>query len=233
MLTNIVTILLTNGTLLYSFTNISNIVYHAATLFYFWIFCLFVLFLLNLQMCNLLSPLSCLPSPFVINQSSVVMKSALSHSPLVLSSCPIPCWFDMPSVPQTAKMSLAIGRPCRKSNLMFPNMPDVCASHSNVQLHSTRRYTYLIGSVSHPNVIWDDWKLFDLEVYSLKLSALWDHQGNSIASFREGGEKVGFQPKIISDLNVSKETHGIGWADWEPNFIGKCNFLMAFPYCAA
>jgi len=46
-------------------------------------------------------------------------------------------------------------------------------------------------------------------------------------------KKKGFQPKIISDLNVSKETHGIGWADWAPNFIGKCNFLMAFPYCAA
>lgn len=46
-------------------------------------------------------------------------------------------------------------------------------------------------------------------------------------------KKLDFQPKIISDLNVSKETHGIGWADWTPNFIGKCNFLMAFPYCAA
>lgn len=49
----------------------------------------------------------------------------------------------------------------------------------------------------------------------------------------KGKKKAGFQPKIISDLNVSKETHGIGWAGWAPNFIGKCNFLMAFPYCAA
>lgn len=36
-----------------------------------------------------------------------------------------------------------------------------------------------------PNMILDDWKLFDLEVYSLKLSALRDHQGNLIASLRE------------------------------------------------
>lgn len=49
----------------------------------------------------------------------------------------------------------------------------------------------------------------------------------------KGKKKSGFQPKIISDLKVSKETHAIGWAGWTPNFIGKCNFLMAFPYCAA
>ena len=62
----------------------------------------------------------------------------------------------------------------------------VSQTFSSVQRDAT------LTSASHPNAIWDDWKLFDLEEYSLKLSAPWDHQGNSIDSFGEEEKKESF-----------------------------------------
>lgn len=77
-----------------------------------------------------------------------------------------------------------------------------------------------------PNMIWDDWKLFDLKVYSLKLSALRDHQGNLIASLRE--KKAGFLTQTISDLNISIETHGIGWSTGRLMSLGNAIFWWHF-----
>lgn len=76
------------------------------------------------------------------------------------------------------------------------------------------------------NMIWDDWKLFDLKVYSLKLSALRDHQENLIASLR--GKKAGFLPQMISDLNISIETHGIGWSTGRLISLGNAIFWWHF-----
>lgn len=46
-------------------------------------------------------------------------------------------------------------------------------------------------------------------MYSLKLSALRDHQGNLIAALKK---KADILTKMISDPNFSIETHGIGWS---------------------
>lgn len=77
-----------------------------------------------------------------------------------------------------------------------------------------------------PNMIWDDWKLFDLEVYSFKLSALRAHQENLIASLRE--KKAGFLTQMLSDLNISTETHEIGWSTGRLMSLGNAIFWWHF-----
>lgn len=64
----------------------------------------------------------------------------------------------------------------------------VCQWHNNIACDITLQGTFL------SNMIWDDWKLFDLKVYSLKLSAPRDHQENLIASLK-GKKKQVFCPK--------------------------------------
>lgn len=62
-------------------------------------------------------------------------------------------------------------------------------------------------------------------MYSLKLSGPQDHLENSIVSFLKC-----FLPKIISDSNVSIETHGIGLLTGrlmsKKNLISQWHFLI-------
>lgn len=64
-----------------------------------------------------------------------------------------------------------------------------------------------------------------MEVYSLKLSGPCDHLENSIVSFLKC-----FLPKIISNPNVSIETHGIGLLTGrlmsKKNLISPWHFLI-------
>lgn len=100
----------------------------------------------------------------------------LSSAFLILS------WLWCQVIKSTNNTSLPMHSTQRRIQKPFPTLPisaQVCHMLSSIACDTT------LGGRLLSNMIWDDWKLFDLKVYSLKLSALRDHQENLIASLRE------------------------------------------------